>query len=80
MKVTVEIADALLLEARELAAARNTTLRQIVEEGLLAVSAQQRPAIFKLRDGSFGANTGIQGPLATRWEDIRQAIYEGRGE
>ena len=37
MKITVEISDALLESARELAAARSTTLRQIIEEGLMAV-------------------------------------------
>lgn len=44
------------------------------------VGAQQRPAAFKLRDGSFGANAGSGGQLLTRWEDIRQVIYECGGE
>ena len=56
MKTTVEISDALLESARELAAARSTTLRQIIEEGLVKViddaSAPRVP--YKMRDMSVG--------------------------
>jgi len=76
VKVTVEIADAVLQEARNLAAARQTTLRQIVEEGLRAVTGTRQMRRFRLRDGSFGGN----GTSVSHWSDVRQAIYEGRGE
>ena len=78
MKTTVEISDALLEKARELAAARSTTLRQIFEEGLMKVidSSDQRPK-YKMRDASFGG----KGPAPKKtWEEIRAIIYEGRGE
>jgi hypothetical protein len=78
MKTTVEISDALLESARELAAARSTTLRQIFEEGLVAVidsSAKPRPP-YKMRDLSFGG----KGPAPNKtWEEIRDMIYKGRG-
>ena len=35
MKITIDIADGLLAQARELAAARNITLRALVEAGLV---------------------------------------------
>jgi len=76
MKATVEIADALLLEARNMAAARHTTLRQVVEEGLRALMNAQRNSHFQLPDESFGGE-GLQ---KHDWEDVRKAIYEGRGE
>jgi len=34
MKTTIDIADALLIEAKQAAAARGETLRELVEEGL----------------------------------------------
>ena len=37
MKTTVEISDALLKEARRVAARRNVTLRTLIEEGLRQV-------------------------------------------
>jgi hypothetical protein len=78
VKTTVEISDALLESARELAAARSTTLRQIIEEGLVAVidsSAKPRPR-YRLRDMSVGG----KGPAPNKtWEEIRDLIYKGRG-
>jgi len=78
VKTTVEISDALLEGARELAAARSTTLRQIIEEGLVRVidaSTEKRPP-YKMRDASFGGN----GPAPKlSWKEIRDMIYEGHG-
>jgi len=76
MKATIEIADALLLEAKELAGERQTTLRQIVEEGLRAVLNAGRPERFRLQDRSFNG----EGAATGGWPEIRRAIYEGRGE
>ena len=36
MKTTIELSDTLLQDAKALAAARGTTLRELVEAGLLA--------------------------------------------
>jgi hypothetical protein len=76
VKTTIEIDDFFLAQAKQLAASRSTTLRQIVEEGLrnLIESKQEQP--FRLRDGSFGD----QGMLGKKtWVEIRDEIYEGRG-
>jgi hypothetical protein len=78
MKVTVEISDALLEKARELAAERSTTLRQIFEDGLIRVidsSTEPKPA-YKMRDLSFGDNG--HGPKIT-WEEMRDLSYQRRG-
>ena len=78
MKTTVEISDALLESARELAAARATTLRQIIEEGLIHVvdaSKEKRPR-YRMRDLSVGG----KGPAPNMtWEEMRALIYEGHG-
>jgi hypothetical protein len=78
MKTTVEISDALLEQARELAAARSTTLRQIFEEGLrnLIDSSAERKPKYKMRDLSVGGK-GRAPKLS--WEEIRDVIYKGRG-
>lgn len=81
MKTTIEIADSLFAEAREVAAARNTTLRALVEAGLRQVLQEQRSrhAPFKLRRATFkgkGLRTELQGQPFDR---LRDMAYEGRG-
>jgi hypothetical protein len=80
MKTTVEISEALLNEARELATKERTTLRVLIEEGLRRVTTERRRRKpFKLRDVSFQGK-GLQPPLAgASWQQIRDAAYEGRG-
>jgi hypothetical protein len=76
VKTTVEITDSLLEQAKQLAAARSTTLRQIIEEGLRNVIETKQEQPFRLRDGSFGG----QGMLRKMtWDEIRDEIYQGRG-
>ena len=76
MKTTVEITDSLLEQAKQLAAARSTTLRQIIEEGLRNIIETKPEQPFRLRDGSFGG----QGMLRKMtWDEIRDEIYKGRG-
>jgi hypothetical protein len=77
MKTTVEISDALPESARELAAARSTTLRRIIEEGLIKViDSSDRQPRYRMRDASFGG----KGPSPNEsWEKIRDMIYKGRG-
>lgn len=76
MKTTVEITDSLLAEARQLAAARSTTLRQIIEEGLRKVIETKPAKPFRLRDASFGGQ-GMRREMT--WDEIRDLIYKGRG-
>jgi hypothetical protein len=54
MKTTIEIADPLLREARELAAREGVTLRTLVERGLSRVVREMKnTSSFKLRRASF---------------------------
>jgi hypothetical protein len=81
MRTSMDIPDSLLARARRLAAARGTTLRQLVIDGLRAVveSAAHRAAPFRLRDASFGEGGLTEGLDETDWDRIRDLTYEGRG-
>ena len=80
MKTTVEIADALLKEAKSLARRERTTVRALLEEGLRQVlKGRQRRRGYRLRKATFkgkGLQPGLQG---ASWERIRELAYEGRG-
>ncbi len=80
LKTTLDIADPILEEARNLAACEGTTLRALVEQGLRRIIQEKGAAAeFRLRDGSFRGR-GLQPEFADRgWDEIRRAIYEGRG-
>jgi hypothetical protein len=82
MKTTVEIPDALLAKAQEIAAREKTTLRALVQEGLTKVVEQdqkkQKP--YKLPDCSVGKKGQPWGLEGKSWEEIRAIVYEGRGE
>ena len=78
MKITVEIAESLLAEAEVYTAAHSLTLRELLEEGLRVVLQKKRAnETVCLRDGSFQGR-GMQRDLS--WPEIRERIYEGRGE
>lgn len=81
-KTTIEIPDALLAEAKELAARERTTLRALVEAGLRSVIDRRRhgrDARFRLRDASVGGS-GLRPEFHDApWERIRDATYDGRG-
>ncbi|GMV88840.1 MAG: hypothetical protein AMXMBFR81_17710 [Chthonomonas sp.] len=80
MKTTVEIADALLDQAKRVAAERDTTLRSLIEEGLRKVLEEEPKKPFKLRDCSFDGGSGLTPEFQNAtWEQFRDAIYEGRG-
>lgn len=78
MKTTIEIADALLRESKEYAAARGLTFREVVEEGLRKVLGTQRNEAqpFRLRKRTFKGRGLARG---MEWERIRELIYQGRG-
>lgn len=81
MKTTIELSDSLLIEAKQLARADKTTLREIVEAALRReLAGRSRPhKPFRLRDASV-AGRGVQpGIDPSNWEQIRGLIYEGRG-
>ena len=81
MKTTIEIAGPLLDDARRIAARDGDSLRSLVEQGLRKVVAERRVRAkpFKLRDASVQGQ-GLQPEFAgASWEQMRDAIYEGRG-
>ncbi len=77
MKTTIEISDALLEEAKAVAAEEGTTVRALVESGLRYRVAEHRAhyGTFKLRDEAFDGE-GIAPELrAASWERIRDLAY-----
>jgi hypothetical protein len=77
MKTTIEIADALLEEARVIATAEGTSVRALVESGLRWRVAEHRThyGVFKLKDEGFDGE-GIAPELrAASWERIRDLAY-----
>jgi Arc/MetJ family transcription regulator len=81
MKTTIDIADSLLTEAKRVAAAEGTTLRELVEDGLRRALElrKSKAAPFRLRDASFGGQGLHPDAGDGSWERIRDLIYEGRG-
>lgn len=81
IKTTIDVADALLEEARRVAARDHTTLRQLVQEGLRRVLEERRPRreAFQLRQVEPGGG-GFQPEFADGdWARIRDETYRGRG-
>jgi hypothetical protein len=80
MKTTVEIPDALLEESRKLAVREGTTVKALIEEGLRRLLAERKKrASFRLRKATFKGN-GLQPQAAgASWDQLRDAVYEGRG-
>ncbi len=76
MKTTVELPDALLAEARALAASSGLTLRELIEEGLRhSLQKRKTRKRFRLEDGSFGSGPMRPEFADAPWEKIRDAIY-----
>jgi hypothetical protein len=80
MKTTIEVSDALMLEAKSLAQEHNTTLRALVEQGLEKVLRDLRePKPYKMRDFSVSGDGLQPGQELLSWAEVRDMIYEGRG-
>lgn len=80
MKTTIEVSDALMLEAKALAQQHNTTLRALIEQGLDQVLRDLRePKPFKLKDGSVRGQGLQPGQELLTWAEVRDMIYEGHG-
>lgn len=81
MKTTVEVPDALLEEARKIAARDGTTLRVLIEQGLRKVVAERRRRAggFRLRKASFKGDGLQPGIAGASWERLREMAYEARG-
>ena len=80
MKTTIEISTPLLRRAKKIAARDRTTLRRLVEEGLVKTlttrehAAEVLPPLLVI--GGRGMTPEFQDG---GWNKIRDAIYEGRG-
>jgi hypothetical protein len=80
MKTTLDIADALMLEAKQAAQSRGMTLRALVEEGLHEVLTRMRqPKPFELRDCAVGGQGWQPGQENLGWNEVRDMIYGDRG-
>lgn len=77
IKTTVNLPDALLREAQELARRDQTTLRELIETGLRAVVKQRgNTSSFLLEDASVDGHGLQQDYRGARWDQIRDAIYD----
>lgn len=81
MKTTIDIADALLVEAKHVASQEGVTVRALVEDGLRRVLAERKAnaSTFTLRDASFHGKGLQPGIREGDWEQVRDVVYEGRG-
>lgn len=80
MKTTIDIADSLLLEAKNISSIEKTTVRALVEEGLReAIKNHKARGTFRLRKATFRGR-GLQPDFSPeQWSKIRSAAYESRG-
>jgi hypothetical protein len=79
MKITLDIPDALLHEARVAARADGITLHTLVEHGLhLALKEQRKLEAFRLRDASVDGNGLQPGVEGLSWDQIRSLVYGDR--
>lgn len=78
MKTSLDIAEPLWIEVKQLARQRGTTTRSLVEQALarlIAEAADEGTVTFRLRDVSFGTG-GVTAEFADAgWEQVRDAIY-----
>lgn len=81
MKTTIDINDTLLLEAKQLAAKQQQTLKSILETALrqFLETHTDAAASFRLRKHTFRGNGLQSGMTEGDWNAIRDSIYEGRG-
>ena len=81
MKTTIEISEAILRRAKQLAARRNTTLREVIENALRDALERESPRAHarEVQTHTFRGH-GLQAGLSwDDWSAIRDLAYEGRG-
>jgi hypothetical protein len=81
MKATIDIAEAMLREAKLIAAREGTTLRALVEEGLRHVidERERQSTGFRLRDCSYGSGGGVPGVDPDDWMSIKHLVRGAGG-
>jgi Arc/MetJ family transcription regulator len=77
MKTTIDIADALLAQAKARAAEEGTTVRTIVERGLEAVLREPATHTHRYRPVTAELEP-VPGVDPENWERLRDMIYEPR--
>lgn len=76
MKTTIDIAAALLIEAKRKARDENRTLRELVEEGLRLVLKEKDGTPFRLKKHPFEGGKGLQSGMEEgNWSQLRDMIY-----
>jgi hypothetical protein len=79
-KTTIEIADALLKDAKRLAAREGTSLRVLIESGLRQeLAARRRPTEFRLRKATVKGRGLQESAKGLSWDQMRELAYTGRG-
>jgi hypothetical protein len=80
MKATVDIAEAVLKEAKLIAAREGVTLRSLVEEGLRRVIEDrvEQKSGFKMRDVRYGSGGGVPGIDVNDWMSMKH-LTRGAG-
>jgi hypothetical protein len=80
MKTTVDIAEAMLREAKLIAAREGTTLKALVDEGLRHVidEREREKTGFRLRDCRYGSGGGVEGIDINDWMSMKH-LTRGAG-
>jgi Arc/MetJ family transcription regulator len=80
MKTTIEISDALMVEAKKIAAREGITARTLIEQELRhALSQRRQHGRFRLRKATFNGRGLSSGARGVSWQQLRELAYEGRG-
>lgn len=76
IKITIDIADDLLLRAKREAEQSHTTLRSLVEEGLRAVLGRKASSRHEPIQPVTFRGRGLQPEFrGTGWDAVRDAVY-----
>jgi hypothetical protein len=80
MKTTIQIPDSLFEDLRALARREQTTMKDLMQEGLRRIiSERKQRSRFHLRKATFKGR-GLQPEInGLSWDEIRAKSYEGRG-
>ena len=84
MKTTVEIPDALLIEAKQLAASQHTTVRALIEQGLAVLRERDAAGCVVLGEPDYYGRFGFAHDPALTYpgpppEYFRRLVIEGPG-
>lgn len=80
MKTTIDIADDLLLRAKQEAKASQTTLRSLIEAGLREILGRSSASKRKPVEAVTYRGEGLQPEFKGKgWDAMREAIYGNTG-